>query len=61
MKKFLKTDEAAQALRTPVETLRWWRHVGRGPKAYKVGRRVLYDEADLEAWLAEQMRGGDAR
>jgi hypothetical protein len=39
----------------PAETVRYWRHVGKGPKSFKVpgGRRVLYAVEDVESWLAE--------
>ena len=39
---YLTTEEVAQKLRTPAETVRYWRHVGKGPKSFKIGRRVLY-------------------
>jgi len=29
---------------------------GDSPPFYKVGRQVLYDRADLDAWLAERRR-----
>lgn len=47
------TSEVAQLLRVPEATCRYWRHVGEGPKSFKVGRRVLYDAAGVRAWLAE--------
>lgn len=53
---FLTTDEVADVLRTPPETLRWWRHVGSGPRSFKVGRRVLYALEDVEAYIAEARR-----
>lgn len=37
-----------------IDTLKYWRHMGAGPRAYKVGRRVRFDRADVEAWLDEQ-------
>lgn len=44
-------------------TLAYWRHLGTGPKSYKLGRRVRYDEADVLAWIAESKaataRGGN--
>ena len=40
--KYLTTEEVAELLRTSPETCRFWRHEGRGPEAFKVGRRVLY-------------------
>lgn len=36
----------------PPSTLQWWRHKGRGPKYFKVGRRIMYARADLDAFRA---------
>lgn len=47
----LTINEAAVLLRTPVATLRYWRHLGTGPHSFRVGRRVLYRRADLDAWV----------
>jgi len=46
--------EAAAYLRTPEATLYYWRHKGTGPRSMKVGRRVVYRQSDLDAWLDEQ-------
>nr|WP_261880261.1 helix-turn-helix domain-containing protein [Mycobacterium marinum] len=43
--------EVAEIARLPVATLRYWRHVGEGPKSLKLGRRVMYRRADIERWL----------
>ncbi|GAA3089534.1 putative DNA-binding transcriptional regulator AlpA [Kribbella aluminosa] len=51
--RFMTTAEVAEVCRTPAETVRFWRHVNKGPKSFKVGRRVLYAVEDVEAWLAE--------
>lgn len=56
----LTSEELAETCRTSVETVRYWRHIGKGPKSFKVGRRVLYALDDVEAWLAEARRDGDA-
>lgn len=53
MGKYLTTQEVAETLRTSPETVRFWRHVGKGPKSFKVGRRVLYATEDVEAFIAE--------
>lgn len=51
----LKTiEEVAEMTRLPVATLRWHRHCGTGPKSGKVGRRIVYREQDVEAWINEQ-------
>lgn len=49
----LTTTEVAELLRTPAETVRFWRHVGKGPKSFKLGRRVMYAREDVDAFIAE--------
>lgn len=53
MARYMTTAEVAETARTPVETVRYWRYVGKGPKSFKVGRRVLYALEDVEAWLED--------
>ncbi|MGH3601092.1 MAG: helix-turn-helix transcriptional regulator [Pseudonocardiaceae bacterium] len=50
----LTLNEVATMLRTPPATLRFWRHEGTGPRSFKIGRRVMYREADVTAWLDQQ-------
>ena len=55
---YFTTAEVATRYRTVPSTVRFWRHIGYGPKGVKVGRRVLYPHAELQkfdAQLAEQM------
>jgi excisionase family DNA binding protein len=51
MPDYLTTTEVAELLRTPAETVRYWRHVGKGPESFRLGRRVLYARADVEAFI----------
>jgi len=37
-------------------TLAVYRCTGRGPKFWRVGSRVFYLDADLDAWLAQMAR-----
>ena len=53
MPDYMTTDEVAELSRTSAETVRYWRHVGKGPKSFKLGRRVLYAVEDVEAFIAE--------
>ena len=53
MAEYLTTAELAEMVRAPIETVRYWRHIGSGPKSFKLGRRVLYELADVEAWIAQ--------
>jgi len=52
MGQFMVTEEVSKLTRVPPESLRWMRHVGKGPKSFKLGRRVLYATEDVEAWIA---------
>lgn len=49
----------------PENTLRYWRHAGRGPASFSLGgKKILYRRSEIERWLAEQeaatTRGGAA-
>lgn len=55
--RYLTTEEVANMLRTSPETVRFWRHAHKGPKSFKVGRRVLYAAEDVEAFIAEARQG----
>lgn len=51
------TDDVARRYRTSPGTVRYWRHIGYGPKGVKNGRRVLYSDSELrrfDAWLMDQ-------
>lgn len=54
MTQLLSVDEAAARLRISPCTLRYLRQEGRFAPALKVGRRLFWDEADLELWLENQ-------
>lgn len=57
----LTLDEAAALLRTPVATLRYWRHLGVGPDGFRLGRRVVYRREDVDRWVAEQQHAQSLR
>ena len=52
----LTITEAAELLRAPVATLRYWRHCNTGPRSFRLGRRVLYRQDDLHLWIDAQHR-----
>ncbi len=54
MRELLTIEEVAERLRVKVLTIRWLRQEGRFPPAIKVGRRLVWDAADLGAWLDAQ-------
>ena len=50
--RLLTVREVAEMTRLPEATLRWFRHEGtKGPKSAKLGRRVVYRESDVIAWI----------
>ncbi len=55
----LTIAEVAAIVRAPVATLRYWRHLGTGPRSFRVGRGVRYWRTDVTAWL-EQQRSREA-
>ena len=52
----LNSPEAAAHLGIGVSTLNKLRVYGGGPTYLKLGRRVLYDVADLDQWLDRSRR-----
>ena len=59
--RLLTLDETATYLRTPVATLRYWRHLGTGPRGFRVGRRVMFRREDVEGWLSERLEAESTR
>lgn len=54
MTKLLTLEEAAEIVRRPPATLRFWRHSGTGPPSARIQGRIVYREADLMAWIDRQ-------
>lgn len=52
----LRVQAAAKHLGLSVSTLNKLRVFGGGPVFLKLGRRVAYDVADLDAWLTSRRR-----
>ncbi len=48
--------EAATYLGISVHSLRRWRWIGGGPKFLKLGSRVVYPVAELDAWQSDKLR-----
>ena len=48
--------EVATLVRVPDATLRYWRHLGTGPRGFRIGRSVRYWRNDVVHWLDEQSR-----
>lgn len=52
--RWLDTPAAATYVGHTVKTLHTYRWMGTGPRCRKVGRRMVYAQGDLDAWLAER-------
>lgn len=52
-----KLTQAQLAMRWHISprTLEQWRWLGKGPKFLKIGARVLYDKAEIEAFEASRI------
>jgi predicted DNA-binding transcriptional regulator AlpA len=50
----LSVQQAAKLLSVSTSWLNKARLVGNGPQFMKLGRRVLYDTADIESWLSSR-------
>jgi hypothetical protein len=51
--RLMTTLEVAAFLSIPVATVRQWRYMGVGPRAFKVGRHLRYDPDEVARWLVE--------
>ena len=54
MSDLMKPAEVAEEIKSTESTLAYWRHIGKGPRYAKVGRRVVYRRSDVIEWLEAQ-------
>lgn len=52
--KLLTIKEVAERYPFTEATWRYWRYRNEGPPSARIGRRVVYREADIEAWVEAQ-------
>lgn len=52
----IRTKQAAEYLGLSKSTLDKLRHFGGGPRYFKLGRAVIYDTNDLDAWRNDRVR-----
>ena len=57
---FLTTKLAAAFLGLKPSTLERWRSKGEGPVFHKIGGRIYYTRADLDAWIESRRRRSTA-
>lgn len=59
MSELLGIEQLAELLGTPVNTVRYWRTIGYGPKSARIGRRVVYRRTEVLTWIDSQF--GDSQ
>lgn len=59
MEKLIRIEEAAKLIGVPINTCRHWRARGIGPLSARIGRRVVYRESDVIAWIDEQFAAAE--
>lgn len=52
--RLLRIEQVSERTGVAISTLRHWRQANTGPKSARIGRRVVYREADVEAWIDAQ-------
>lgn len=52
--RFLSAKDCEALTGTPEGTWRYWAHIGSGPTSFKLGRRRVWRESAILAWVAEQ-------
>jgi predicted DNA-binding transcriptional regulator AlpA len=60
MDEIMLAREVSAKLHIPEGTLRYYRSVGIGPRSFKLGRRIAYRRADVEAWIEAQLAATSA-
>jgi excisionase family DNA binding protein len=52
-RRYVNTREAAEYLGCSPKTLQNWRSSGKGPRFVRIGGKIAYDFADLDAFIRE--------
>ena len=60
VEQLLTIEDVAEAVRSTPAAVHTLRHRGVGPKGIRVGKRVLFREADVRRWLEERAEAGVA-
>lgn len=61
--RLITIEEFADQARSTVDTVRFWRKTGYGPKGFRMGKRVLFAQSDVDQWIAalRQESAGDEK
>jgi excisionase family DNA binding protein len=50
----LSVRQLSRYLDVPVSSIYRWRHEGRGPRGFRVGKEVRFKQTDVLKWLDQQ-------
>lgn len=53
--------EVSGATGIPVATLRYYRHLGKGPQSALLAGRVMYREQDVAKWINDQFEKEESK
>lgn len=51
---FMTYADVAREIDVPESTVRYWTHMGTGPRSYKLGRHRRFRRIDVEAWIEQR-------
>ncbi|WP_194819323.1 AlpA family transcriptional regulator [Nocardia sp. XZ_19_385] len=62
--RYMQAQDCEELTGIPAATWRYWAHIGAGPPSFKLGRRRVWRQSVVEAWIEQQEaqtgRGGAA-
>lgn len=59
MTEIFGTKQLAEKLNASVHSVRYWRTIGFGPRSTRIGSRVVYRRADVDAWISAEFHSQD--
>src|SRR5690242_6827642 len=54
MSTYMTTEQLAEYLTVPVNTIYQWRHRGTAPRAARLGRHLRWKQADVDRWIEQR-------
>ena len=52
-RRYLTVDDLAELLQVSKATLYQWRHLGKGPRAVRMGKHLRWSEDEVTRWCEE--------
>jgi predicted DNA-binding transcriptional regulator AlpA len=52
--RYLKPEDIAEIFEVPLETVYQWRKKRTGPPAFRIGKHLRYDPADVRAYVSQR-------